>query len=122
MVRLAYRDLCNGVGHEDVTVTLKGLLWSPPYLRRKRPSDCIIKRTVSELKRTGIKQAGRECIPNPARLLELLMYWPNLAKECIYELDKQKKQEPIKKKEATKKKEAIKKKAAAKKNEEAAIR
>ena len=49
-------------------------------------------------------------IPNPARLLELLMSWPELAKECIFELDKQKKQEASKKEAAKKKKEAATKK------------
>ena len=110
MVRRAYRDLCNGGGHDDVTVTLPALVWSPPYLRRTRPSDYIIKRSVSELKREGIKQEGRELIPNPARLLELLMSWPELAKECIFELEKQKKQEASKKEAAKKKKEAATKK------------
>ena len=110
MVHRAYRDLCNGGGHDDVTVTLPALVWSPPYLRRTRPSDYIIKRSVRELKREGIKQEGRELIPNPARLLELLMSWPELAKECIFELDKQKKQEAGKKEAAKKKKEAATKK------------
>ena len=110
MVRRAYRDLCNGGGHDDVTVTSPALVWSPPYLRRTRPSDYIIKRSVSELKRDGIKQEGRAVIPNPARLLELLMSWPELAKECIFELDKQKKQEASKKEAAKKKKEKAKQK------------
>ena len=110
MVRRAYSDFINGGGHDDVTVTLPARMWSPPYLRRKRPSEFIIKRSVSELKREGIKQEGRELIPNPARLLELLMSWPELAKECIFELEKQKKQEASKKEAAKKKKEAATKK------------
>ena len=104
MVRRAYSDFINGGGHDDVTVTLPGRMWSPPYLRRKRPSKFIIKRSVSELKREGIKQEGRELIPNPARLLELLMSWPELAKQIVFELEKQKKQAAKKKEEAAKEK------------------
>ena len=110
MVRRAYIVFINGGGHDDVTVTLPGRMWSPPYLRRKRPSKFIIKRSASELKREGIKQEGRELIPNPARLLELLMSWPELAKQIIFELEKQKKQEASKKEAAKKKKEAATKK------------
>ena len=119
MVRRAYIVFIRGGGHADVIVTVPGRTWSPPFLRRKRPSKFIIKRSASELKREGIKQEGRELIPNPARLLELLMSWPELAKQIIFELEKQKKQAAKKKEEAAKKEAAKKKEEAAKKKRQA---